>query len=37
VVFVDEGSIVEQGTAAQVLEQPGHARTQRFLERVLDR
>ncbi|RZS33920.1 polar amino acid transport system ATP-binding protein [Herbihabitans rhizosphaerae] len=34
VVFMDEGRIVEQGPAAQVLDSPRHERTKRFLERV---
>ena len=37
VVFMDEGAIVEEGSPAQVLEQPSHERTQRFLRQVLDR
>ena len=37
VVFMDEGAIVEQGDPAQVLEHPTQERTQRFLQRVLDR
>ncbi|GAA3583650.1 amino acid ABC transporter ATP-binding protein [Amycolatopsis ultiminotia] len=34
VVFMDQGRIVEQGTPAQVLDDPRHERTRRFLERV---
>ncbi|MEQ1787018.1 MAG: amino acid ABC transporter ATP-binding protein [Acidimicrobiales bacterium] len=37
VVFMDGGVIVEQGPPAQILDHPGHARTQRFLEQVLER
>ncbi len=36
VIFMDEGRIVEQGTPAQVLKNPQHERTQRFLRMVLD-
>ena len=35
VVFMDEGNIVEQGTPAQVLGNPRHRRTERFLTSVL--
>ncbi|MDR7342426.1 polar amino acid transport system ATP-binding protein [Pantoea alhagi] len=35
VVFMVDGRIVEQGGAAQVLSQPRHERTRRFLARVL--
>jgi polar amino acid transport system ATP-binding protein len=35
VVFMANGGIVEQGTAAQVLENPVEPRTRQFLERVL--
>ena len=34
VVFMDEGLIVEQGPPAQVLDQPQHERTRRFLRLV---
>ncbi|MCJ2069102.1 amino acid ABC transporter ATP-binding protein [Methylobacterium sp. J-030] len=34
VVFMDEGVIVEQGSPAEVLEQPKHERTRRFLRMV---
>nr|WP_042195763.1 amino acid ABC transporter ATP-binding protein [Kibdelosporangium sp. MJ126-NF4]CEL22208.1 putative ABC transporter ATP-binding protein [Kibdelosporangium sp. MJ126-NF4]CTQ92989.1 putative ABC transporter ATP-binding protein [Kibdelosporangium sp. MJ126-NF4] len=34
VVFMDQGRIVERGSAAQVLDSPRHERTKRFLERV---
>ena len=37
VVFMDGGNIVEQGPPAQVLEQPSHPRTQRFLSLVHQR
>jgi polar amino acid transport system ATP-binding protein len=37
VVFMDDGVIVEQGPPAQVLDNPNHERTRRFLEQVLDR
>ena len=37
VVFLDEGQIVEEGPPAQVLGAPTHERTQRFLERVLQK
>lgn len=36
VVFMDDGAIVEQGPAAQVVGDPGHERTRTFLRRVLD-
>jgi polar amino acid transport system ATP-binding protein len=36
VVFMDDGVIVEQGTAEQVIGRPTHERTRRFLARVLD-
>ena len=35
VVFMVDGRIVEKGSAAQVLSQPRHERTRRFLARVL--
>ena len=35
VVFMDEGAIVEQGKPADVLDNPGEARTQKFLGLVL--
>jgi polar amino acid transport system ATP-binding protein len=35
IVFMDEGKIVEQGSVHQVLSQPRHERTRRFLARVL--
>jgi ABC-type polar amino acid transport system ATPase subunit len=35
VVFMDEGRIVEEGPPAEFFSRPAHARTQRFLERVL--
>ena len=34
VVFMDEGSIVEEGTPAEVLDNPKEERTQRFLRMV---
>lgn len=34
VVFIDQGVIVEQGDAEQVIDHPKHARTQAFLERI---
>jgi polar amino acid transport system ATP-binding protein len=37
VLFMDHGSIVEQGTAQQVLGRPQHDRTKAFLRAVLDR
>ena len=36
VVFFDEGRIVEEGTPQQVIDDPQHARTRRFL-RVFER
>jgi polar amino acid transport system ATP-binding protein len=36
VVFMDGGVIVEQGTAADVIGNPGNERTRTFLSRVLD-
>ncbi|WP_434589795.1 amino acid ABC transporter ATP-binding protein [Streptomyces sp. A5-4] len=35
VVFMDEGSVVEEGTPEEVLGRPKHLRTQAFLARVL--
>ena len=35
VVFFDQGTIVEQGTASQVLESPTQPRTREFLSNVL--
>ena len=37
VVFMDEGVIVEQGPPSEVLVSPREERTQRFLQRVLER
>jgi polar amino acid transport system ATP-binding protein len=37
VVFMDAGVIVEQGPPDQVLGNPQHERTRRFLQRVTDR
>lgn len=37
VLFMDDGLIVEDGPAQQVLTQPEHRRTRDFLRRVLDR
>lgn len=34
VVFMDEGVIVEEGTAREVIDSPKHERTQRFLRQV---
>ena len=36
VVFMDDGVIVEEGQAEQLIGQPKHERTRRFLARVLD-
>src|SRR5947208_7268783 len=36
VVFMDDGGIVEQGTPAEVLENPRNARTKKFLGLVLE-
>ncbi|GAA2938100.1 MULTISPECIES: amino acid ABC transporter ATP-binding protein [Streptomyces] len=36
VVFMDEGRVVEQGPAAQVVGSPRHERTRNFLTRILD-
>jgi polar amino acid transport system ATP-binding protein len=36
VIFMDEGVVVEQGAPAQVLENPQHERTKRFLGLVLE-
>jgi polar amino acid transport system ATP-binding protein len=36
VVFIDQGVIVEQGKAADLLNNPQHPRTQDFLQRVLN-
>ncbi len=35
VVFMDAGVIVEQGSPAQVLDNPQHERTRAFLSKVL--
>jgi ABC-type polar amino acid transport system ATPase subunit len=35
VIFMDEGRIVEQGTAAEVFDRPQHARTREFLGKIL--
>ncbi|GMA37286.1 hypothetical protein GCM10025876_34900 [Demequina litorisediminis] len=35
VVFMDDGVVVEEGTASQVLDSPREARTQEFLSHVL--
>ncbi|UBH05270.1 ATP-binding protein [Leucobacter sp. Psy1] len=35
VVFMDDGAIIEQGTPADVLDNPQHERTRAFLSRVL--
>jgi ABC-type polar amino acid transport system ATPase subunit len=35
VVFMDEGRIVEQGSAAEVFDRPQHARTREFLGKIL--
>jgi ABC-type polar amino acid transport system ATPase subunit len=35
VVFMDEGRIVEQGTAAEVFDRPRHPRTREFLGKIL--
>lgn len=37
VLFIDHGQIVEQGPAADVLQNPSHERTKAFLHAVLDR
>lgn len=37
VVFMAEGVVVEEGTPAQVIDDPRHARTQQFLRQVGDR
>jgi len=37
IVFMDEGQIVEEGTPAQVLENPREERTKRFLGLLLER
>ncbi|WP_343712102.1 amino acid ABC transporter ATP-binding protein [Inquilinus sp.] len=34
VIFMDQGVVVEEGTAAEVLDHPRHQRTQAFLRRV---
>nr|WP_205615017.1 amino acid ABC transporter ATP-binding protein [Streptomyces harenosi] len=36
VVFMDAGTVIEEGGPAQVLEAPRHERTRRFLSRLLD-
>jgi polar amino acid transport system ATP-binding protein len=37
VVFMDGGVIVEDGPPEQVIDDPQHERTRRFLEQVFDR
>ena len=37
VMFMDGGMVVEEGKPADVLDNPKHERTQRFLGRVLER
>jgi polar amino acid transport system ATP-binding protein len=37
VLFMDEGVVVEEGPAEQVIGAPAEERTQRFLAEVLDR
>jgi polar amino acid transport system ATP-binding protein len=37
VVFLDAGVVVEEGSAARVLDSPEHPRTAQFLERFRDR
>ncbi|MEM3489521.1 MAG: hypothetical protein QXO75_07720, partial [Nitrososphaerota archaeon] len=37
VVFIDEGLIVEEGDARQILEHPKKERTERFLRRLRTR
>jgi polar amino acid transport system ATP-binding protein len=34
VIFMDQGRVVEEGPAAQVLDHPAHERTANFLRRV---
>jgi len=36
VIFIDQGIIVEQGPAKQVIDHPQHERTQAFLQRILN-
>ncbi|WP_284709824.1 amino acid ABC transporter ATP-binding protein [Cellulomonas wangsupingiae] len=36
VVFMDDGVVVEEGRPGQVLGDPSHERTRRFLQRILD-
>jgi polar amino acid transport system ATP-binding protein len=36
VIFMDDGVIVEEGSADQVIGRPQHERTQSFLKRVLE-
>jgi len=35
VIFMDEGVIVEQGTAEQIFDNPQEERTKRFLRQIL--
>jgi len=35
VVFMDEGAIVESGSAAEVISNPKHARTKAFMSKIL--
>jgi ABC-type polar amino acid transport system ATPase subunit len=37
VVFMDHGSVVEEGSPAQIFERPSHPRTQAFLRAVIQR
>lgn len=34
VIFMADGAVVEEGSVTQVLEQPSHARTKQFLQRI---
>jgi polar amino acid transport system ATP-binding protein len=36
IIFLDNGTIVEQGSATQLLKHPEHKRTRQFLSRILD-
>jgi polar amino acid transport system permease protein len=36
VVFMDGGEVIEQGTPAQVIDNPSHERTRKFLSVVVD-
>ena len=34
IIFMDQGAVIEQGTAEQIFDNPFHERTRTFLSRV---